>query len=93
MAASSWPASLVAEAAEAQGAEVADRVLRRLRRLRRLRESVFVLGEPADAPALAVSAASADVLERVRADHAEARRPVGEVLSVHGCESPRRCGP
>jgi predicted DsbA family dithiol-disulfide isomerase len=98
VAASSWPASLVAKAAEAQGAEVADRVLRRLR------ESVFVLGEPADTPALAVSAASgvpgvdvcrlaadaasADVLERVRADRAEARRPVGEVLSVHGCESP-----
>lgn len=52
MAASLWPASLIAKAAEAQGAEVADRVLRRLR------ESAFVLGEPADTPALAVSAAS-----------------------------------
>ncbi|MFF0465181.1 hypothetical protein [Streptomyces mexicanus] len=31
VAASSWPASLVAKAAEAQGPEVADRVLRRLR--------------------------------------------------------------
>ncbi|MET8946972.1 DsbA family protein [Streptomyces sp. NPDC004542] len=98
LAASSWPASLVAKAAEAQGAEVADRVLRRLR------ESVFVLGDPADTPAsalsaasgvpgldagrLATDAASADVLERVRADRAEARRPVDEVLSVHGHPSP-----
>jgi len=92
VAASSWPASLVAKAAEPQGPEVAERVLRRLR------ETVFVLGEPADTPALALSAArgvpgldpdrlaadaaSAGVLERVRADHAEARRPVREVLSV-----------
>ncbi|MBK3566020.1 DsbA family protein [Streptomyces sp. MBT62] len=98
VAASSWPASLVAKAAEAQGAEVADRALRRLR------ESVFVLGEPADTAESAISAvsgvpgldvdrlaadaASDEVLERVRADHAEARRPVDEVLSVHGCESP-----
>ncbi|MET7972350.1 DsbA family protein [Streptomyces mirabilis] len=94
VAASSWPSSLVAKAAEPQGADVAERVLRRLR------ESVFVLGEPADTPALALSAvrgtpgldserlaadaASAAVLERVRADRAEARRPVGEVLSAHG---------
>ncbi|QFQ94953.1 hypothetical protein F9278_00640 [Streptomyces phaeolivaceus] len=92
VAASSWPASLVAKAAESQGADVAERVLRRLR------ETVFVLGDPADTPALALSAvrgvpgldlerlaadaASAAVLERVRADHGEARRPVAEVLSV-----------
>ncbi|WOX15212.1 DsbA family protein [Streptomyces sp. N50] len=92
VAASSWPASLVARAAEAQGADVADRVLRRLR------ESVFVLGEPADTPGsalsvvfgvpgldagrLATDAASVDVLESVRADRAEARRPVDDVLSV-----------
>ncbi|AXI80171.1 DsbA family oxidoreductase [Peterkaempfera bronchialis] len=92
VAASSWPSSLIAKAAELQGADVAERVLRRLR------ETVFVLGEPADTPALALSAvrgtpgldlerlaadaASAAVLERVRADRAEARRPVGEVLSV-----------
>ena len=92
VAASSWPASLAAKAAEAQGAEVAERVLRRLR------ETVFALGEPADTPALALSAvrgvpgldldrltadaASAAVLDHVRADHAEARRPVPEVLSV-----------
>jgi len=98
VAASSWPASLVAKAAEAQGAQVADRVLRRLR------ESVFVLGEPADTPEsalaavsgvpgldagrLATDAASPDVLAKVRADHAEARRPVDEVLSVHGRDSP-----
>ncbi|MFE2695885.1 DsbA family oxidoreductase [Streptomyces mirabilis] len=94
VAASSWPSSLVAKAAELQGADVAERVLRRLR------ESVFVLGEPADTPAsalsavrgtpgldserLAADAASAAVLERVRADRAEARRPVGDVLSARG---------
>ncbi|WP_405848273.1 DsbA family protein [Streptomyces sp. NBC_01518] len=98
VAASSWPASLVAKAAEAQGADVADRVLRRLR------ESVFVLGEPADTPGsalavvsgvpgldvgrLATDAASADVLESVRADRAEARRPVEDVLSVCADSSP-----
>ncbi|MFI6466979.1 DsbA family protein [Streptomyces sp. NPDC050538] len=98
VAASSWPASLVAKAAEAQGAQIADRVLRRLR------ESVFVLGEPADTPEsalaavsgvpgldvdrLATDAASAGVLEGVRADRAEARRPVEDVLSVHADGSP-----
>ncbi|MFF7597819.1 DsbA family oxidoreductase [Streptomyces mirabilis] len=103
VAASSWPSSLVAKAAEPQGADVAERVLRGLRGLRGLRESVFVLGKPADTPAPALSAvrgtpgldserpaadaASSAVLERVRADRAEARRPVGEVLSAHG-ESP-----
>jgi predicted DsbA family dithiol-disulfide isomerase len=94
VAASSWPSSLTAKAAELQGGEVAERVLRRLR------ETVFVLGEPADTPALALSAvrgtpsldlgrlaadaASPGVLEQVRADRAEARRPVREVLSVGG---------
>lgn len=94
VAASSWPSSLVAAAAELQGSEIGDRVLRRLR------ESVFVRGEPADTMEAAVSAtrgvpgldtarlrsdaASAGVLERVRADRAEARRPVPEVLSVRG---------
>jgi predicted DsbA family dithiol-disulfide isomerase len=94
VAASSWPASLVAKAAEAQGHEVADRVLRRLR------ETVFVLGEPADSPALALAAvrgvpgldperlaadaASDAVRDGVRADHAEARRPVPQVLSADG---------
>lgn len=98
VAASSWPVSLVAKAAELQGTEVADRVLRRLR------ESVFVLGEPADTPALALSAArgvpgldherlaadaaSTAVLDRVRADRAEARRPVRAVLSVPDGSSP-----
>ncbi|AGK81669.1 hypothetical protein SFUL_6792 [Streptomyces microflavus DSM 40593] len=97
VAASSWPSSLVARAAELQGPEIADRVLRRLR------ESVFVLGEPADTEALALrsvrgvpgldpgrlerDAASAGVRESVRADRAEARRPVPEVSSVRE-ESP-----
>lgn len=92
VAASSWPSSLVAKAAELQGPEVADRVLRRLR------ETVFVLGEPADTEAsaldavrgvpgldvrrLAIGAGSAAVLDAVRADRAEARRPVPDVLSV-----------
>jgi predicted DsbA family dithiol-disulfide isomerase len=92
VAVSSWPASLVAKAAERQGGDVAERVLRRLR------ESVFVLGEPADTPALALAAvrgvpgldrerlaadaASGAVLEAVRADRAEARRPVREVLDL-----------
>ncbi|MFE9868411.1 DsbA family protein [Streptomyces sp. NPDC005506] len=92
VAASSWPSSLVAGAAEVQGSEVADRALRRLR------ETVFVLGEPADSFELALAAvqgtpdldlgqlaadaASGAVLERVRADRAEARRPVREVLTV-----------
>ncbi|MGW3631236.1 DsbA family oxidoreductase [Streptomyces sp. NPDC005122] len=91
VAASSWPSSLVAKAAELQGGDVAERVLRRLR------ETVFVLGEPADTAALALSAArgtpgldprrltadaaSEAVLEQVRADRAEARRPVPEVLA------------
>ncbi|MEU0760910.1 DsbA family protein [Streptomyces microflavus] len=97
VAASSWPSSRLARAAELQGPEIADRVLRRLR------ESVFVLGEPADTEALALravrgvpgldpgrlerDAASAGVREGVRADRAEARRPVPEVLSVRE-ESP-----
>lgn len=97
VAAASWPSSLVARAAEAQGSETAERVLRRLR------ESVFVLGEPADTEALALryahgvpgldpgrlarDAASAAVRESVRADRAEARRPVPEVHSVRE-ESP-----
>ncbi|WP_369658088.1 DsbA family protein [Streptomyces sp. RPA4-2] len=94
VAASSWPSSLVAKAAERQGGDVAERVLRRLR------ETVFVLGEPADTAALALSAvrgtpgldlrrltadaASEAVLEQVRADRAEARRPVPEVLAPGG---------
>ncbi|CAM5320862.1 hypothetical protein SAVIM338S_00760 [Streptomyces avidinii] len=94
VAASSWPSSLVSKAAERQGADVADRVLRRLR------ESVFVLGEPADTVASALAsaagvpgldaarlsedAACAQVLRQVRADRAEARRPVPEVRSVRG---------
>ncbi|MEV1021379.1 DsbA family protein [Streptomyces sp. NPDC050264] len=92
VAASSWPASLVAKAAEAQGSCVAEQVLRRLR------ESMFVTGRPADTldsalfaaagvpeldpDRLRADAASDAVRERVRADHAEARRPVPEVLDV-----------
>lgn len=94
VAASSWPSSLVAKAAELQGPDVAGPVLRRLR------ETVFVLGEPADTTGSALSAAhgvrgldpvrlradaaSAETLEQVRADRAEARRPVPEVLSGQG---------
>ncbi|MFC8568008.1 DsbA family protein [Streptomyces sp. NPDC057245] len=94
VAASSWPASLVAKAAEAQGPDVAERVLRRLR------ETVSVLGVPADTHELALSAVrgtpgldaarlSADALsgavrERVLADRSEARRPVPEARSAPG---------
>jgi hypothetical protein len=94
MPADSWPSSLVAKAAARQGEDVAERALRRLR------ESVFVLGEPADTTEsalaavrgvpdldprrLAVDAASEAVLEQVRADRLEARRPVPEVLSAQG---------
>jgi predicted DsbA family dithiol-disulfide isomerase len=94
VAATSWPASLVAKAAEAQGDVVADRVLRRLR------ETMFVTGEPADsleaalaaaqgvpgldAVRLAADAASPRVLDAVRADHREARAPLPEVLTVSG---------
>jgi len=97
--AGSWPSSLVARAADRQGEEVAERVLRRLR------ESVFVLGEPADTVEAALSvvrgvpgldprrlaadAALGAVLEQVRADRAEARRPVAEVLPAR---SSRRGG-
>ncbi|MFC1413959.1 DsbA family protein [Streptacidiphilus sp. N1-12] len=91
---SSWPASLAARAAEAQGPLVAERVLRRLR------ESVFVLGRPADTEQrvlecvrgvpdldtdrLAADAASAAVAGSVRADRAEARAPLPEVLDLDG---------
>lgn len=92
VAATSWPSALVAKAAEAQGEPVADRVLRRLR------ESMFAAGEPADTLELALAAArgvpdldpgrlaadaaSAGVLEAVRADHRETRAPLPEVLAV-----------
>ncbi|MEV7085434.1 DsbA family protein [Streptomyces sp. NPDC093085] len=94
MPADSWPSSLVAKAAGLQGEEVAARALRRLR------ETVFVLGEPADTMAsalaavrsvpgldpvrLAADAGSPEVLAGVRADHAEARRPVAGVRTVRG---------
>jgi predicted DsbA family dithiol-disulfide isomerase len=94
VAATSWPASLVAKAAEAQGGPVADRVLRRLR------ETMFVTGEPADtleaavaaargvpgldAVRLAADASSPAVLAAVRADHRETRDPLPEVLTVAG---------
>jgi len=90
----SWPASLAARAAEAQGPLVAERVLRRLR------ESVFVLGLPADTEQRALDcvrgvpgldperlradAGSAAVLASVRADHAEARAPLPQVLELQG---------
>lgn len=91
---SSWPASLAARAAQAQGPLVAERVLRRLR------ESEFVLGAPADTPGrvlaclhavpgldtarLSADAASPAVADSVRADRAEARRPLPEVLDLDG---------
>jgi thioredoxin family protein len=98
----SWPASLAATAALAQGEELADRVLRRLR------EQTFVRGRPADTDAavlaalsglpgldldrLARDAASAEVLDRVRADRALTRSPGPEVLGpaspAAACDGP-----
>lgn len=94
VAATSWPASLVAKAAEAQGGTVADRVLRRLR------ETMFVTGEPADTLDLALAAAcgvsgldpvrlaadaaSPQVLAAVRADHRKTRAPLPEVATLTG---------
>ncbi|MFJ1601441.1 DsbA family protein [Streptomyces sp. NPDC088261] len=89
---SSWPASLAAKAAQAQGPEVAERVLRRLR------ETMFVLGAPADTPdgvlaavqgvpgldtaRLRDDAAAPGTREAVRADWAETRRPLPEVVDL-----------
>ncbi|MGW2058610.1 DsbA family oxidoreductase [Streptomyces sp. NPDC001840] len=90
----SWPASLAATAAGSQGPGIAERVLRRLR------ESTFVHGAPADTPAGIRDAVRdipgldidrllhelADPLTRkaVRADWAETRAPVPEVLGLDG---------
>lgn len=89
---SSWDASCVAKAAEEQGSDVGDRVLRRLR------EVMFLHGHPPasldsalfavetlpglDPDRLRADATSDAVRERVRADHAEARRPLPEALRV-----------
>jgi predicted DsbA family dithiol-disulfide isomerase len=89
VAATSWPASLVAKAAQSQGVLVAERVLRRLR------ETTFVEGTPADTieaalaavdtvadldPArLRADALSATVLRSLRVDYAETRTPSAAV--------------
>ena len=94
VAACSRPASLAAVAAARQGPAVAESVLRRLR------ESVFASGEPADTPERVRAAVSGlpgldgDLLQRdmtdrhtllqLVEDHAEARRPVPEVLGLQG---------
>ena len=90
--ATSWPASLAAKAAERQGAEVAEAVLQRLR------ETTFLDGRPADTvervrealcelsavdlQRLSVDAASAEIREAVRRDHAETREPCAEVFAI-----------
>lgn len=90
----SRPASLAATAARSQGPEIAGRVLRRLR------ESTFVLGDPADTPdgirrvvrgipgldidRLLREAAEPGTGRAVRADRAETRRPIPEVLELDG---------
>lgn len=90
----SLPASLAATAARSQGPVTAERVLRRLR------ESTFVLGTPADTmdgvrhvvlgiPGLDVDrllreAAEPETARAVRADRAETRSPVPEVLGITG---------
>ncbi|MFC8452050.1 DsbA family protein [Kitasatospora sp. NPDC057223] len=94
VAACSRPASLAALAAARQGPAVAESVLRRLR------ESLFLLGEPADTPervraavrglpgldeaSLAADMTDRQVLAQLVRDHAEARRPVPEVLGLKG---------
>jgi hypothetical protein len=90
--ATSWPASLAAKAAERQGTEIAEAVLHRLR------ETTFLDGRPADTPEkvlealreipdldlrrLADDAASVEILEAVRRDHAETRDPCPEVFAI-----------
>ncbi|MFF2847246.1 DsbA family protein [Streptomyces sp. NPDC058001] len=90
----SWPASLAAKSAQAQGGEVAERVLRRLR------ETTFVLGTPADTPAgvedalrglpgldlprLLTALDSTEARAAVRADWAETRAPLPDVLDLEG---------
>jgi predicted DsbA family dithiol-disulfide isomerase len=90
--ATSWPASLAAKAAERQGAQAAEAVLQRLR------ETTFLDGRPADTAErvhealsglssvdlqrLSVDAASAEILEAVRRDHAETREPCPEVFAI-----------
>ena len=90
--ATSWPASLAAKAAEGQGARVAEAVLHRLR------ETTFLDGRPADTAErvlvalreipwvdlerLAREAASPEILEAVRQDHAETRNPCPEVFAI-----------
>jgi predicted DsbA family dithiol-disulfide isomerase len=92
VAATSWPMALAAKAAECQGPAVAEAVLHRLR------TTTFVDGRPADSTArvltalrelagldldlLAADAASAEILEAVRRDHAETRSPCAEVFAI-----------
>jgi predicted DsbA family dithiol-disulfide isomerase len=103
--ATSWPASLAAKAAERQGAEAAEAVLQRLR------ETTFLDGHPADTPErvlaavqelpgldlqrLARDAASPEVREAVRLDHAETREPCPEVFAIdaHSGRHPGRAKP
>ncbi len=89
---SSWPSSLAAKAAQEQGERIAERVLRRLR------ESMFLLGAPADTearvldvltgvPGLRTDRLCDDMrapatLYAVRQDHAEARSPARELLTL-----------
>ncbi|MFD7183823.1 DsbA family protein [Streptomyces sp. NPDC056637] len=91
---SSWPASLAAKASAEQGADLAEHVLRRLR------ESTFVLGTPADSYAgvrdvvlgvpgldldrLLDGMAAASTWDAVRADRAQTRRPIAQVLELEG---------
>lgn len=90
--ATSWPASLAAKAAERQGARAAEAVLQRLR------ETTFLDGRPVDTvervhealgelsvvdlQRLSADAASPEILEAVRRDHAETRRPCPEVFAI-----------
>lgn len=96
--ATSWPASLAAKAAERQGPRVADAVLHRLREttfldgrpadtpervLAALSEtSTLALDSGLDIDLLAREAASPEIREAVRRDHAETRDPCPEVFAI-----------
>jgi len=97
VAATSWPMALAAKAAESQGPEAAEAVLHRLRTttfldgtpadspervLAALRELPEAERAGLDLDRLARDAASAEILDAVRRDHAETRTPCAEVFAI-----------
>lgn len=97
VAATSWPMALAAKAAELQGPHVAETVLHRLRTTtfvegrpadtpERVLAALGTLsaqkGSGLDLDRLARDAASAEIREAVRRDHAETRSPCAEVFAI-----------